>query len=181
MNPLEGVAAELVALACVFAPAPFVPAGAVFGVYVVVAELLATYLIHCPAHFAVGSVLGVKFKSITMGRTTLASALPSKLSGIVKPIPIMTLVTRRDSLSMISAERVAAMYVSGTAASVASALIIALWATPMVSASFSVLAWAVATGYLLFDLVFSPRSGDIARALRALRAGSSGESVRTKE
>ena len=62
------------------------------------------------------------------------------------------------------------MYASGTAASCASALVIALiatWAEPL---AYSAIAWSLAVAYLLFDLAFSPRSGDLSRARAALAA-----------
>jgi hypothetical protein len=170
MKPGFGVAAELLALACILALSPLMPMGSVFGVYVIVAELLATYLVHCPAHYFTGRILGVRFLRMAYGSSTLAKALPSRLSSLAKNLPILTLKVSRDSLSRISRVRAASMYVAGAAASVTSAFIIALAATPADSLPFALLAWAVAVGYLLFDVVFSPKSGDLARARRVLRS-----------
>lgn len=169
MNPYAGVVLELLALACVLAISPLLPTGWVFGVYVVVAELLATYLVHCPAHFIMGTIVGVEFRSIGYGRSTLVRALPQRLAGLAKPLPILTLKIAKVSLSRISKGRAASMYAAGTVASVATAFLIALLALPRDPLPFSALAWAVAIGYLLFDVAFSPRSGDLARARKALR------------
>ena len=168
MKAGAGVTAELFALACVFAFSPLVPRGTPFGLYVVAAELLATYLIHCPAHYMVGGVFGVRFASIRRGRSTLAKALPAGLADLARPIPIITLKVSKTSLSEVPRRGLASMYAAGTIASVASAFVVALFATPVDPPAFAALAWAMAAGYLLFDLVFSPKSGDLARARRAL-------------
>jgi hypothetical protein len=170
MRAGAGVVAELLALACILALAAFVPGGFAFGVYVIAAELLTTYLVHCPAHYIVGAILGVRFRSISKGRTTLARALPQGIAGFARALPILTLRISEDPARRVSNGRLASMFVAGTAASCASAFVIALLATPVDTLFFAALAWAVAIGYLLFDVVFSPKSGDLARARRALRS-----------
>ena len=56
------------------------------------------------------------------------------------------------------------MFASGTVASVSSAIAIAIAATLAEPPVYAALTWAVAVGYLIFDAVFSPRSGDLMRA-----------------
>lgn len=160
---------ELMVLAAFLAFALFVPPGPLFGFYVIVAEFLATYLIHCPAHFLVGSVVGIKFRSVRLGHTTLAKVLPPSLSGIARLMPILTLSTDKASRARTPKRRVAYMYASGTVGSVSSALIIAGAASFAEPLTYSALAWAFALIYLAFDVVFSPKSGDLMRAKRSLR------------
>ncbi|HEY6283844.1 MAG TPA: hypothetical protein VIW22_07970, partial [Nitrososphaerales archaeon] len=64
----------------------------------------------------------------------------------------------------------AAMYASGTVASVSSAFVIAGVATTTEAFLPAVIAWLFAIGYLMFDVVFSPKSGDIMKARAALGA-----------
>jgi hypothetical protein len=64
------------------------------------------------------------------------------------------------------------MYASGTVASVLSAFVVAAWVTPGAPLALILSAWAIALGYLGFDLIFSPRSGDLSRAKRTLAARS---------
>jgi hypothetical protein len=179
LRPVLGVLGELIVLAGVASVGYFIPAGSLYFLYLVVLEFLATYLIHCPAHYIVGRSLGIRFVSIRIGRTTLAKALPPQLSRFARLLPILTLSTDRATISRAGKGRLSAMYASGTAASVLSAFVVAAWVTPGASLALIVVAWAIAFGYLTFDLVFSPKSGDLMRARRTMAALS--EPTRAQE
>ncbi len=140
------------------------PSGPFYDLYILVAQFLATYLVHCPAHFIVGRLAGIRFRGIRLGRTTLARALPPSLKGVGRLLPILTLSIDKTSLTAVPKPRIKAMYYSGTVASSGSAVVIAALVTLSGSWLPSALTWALAIGYLLFDLVFSPKSGDIMRA-----------------
>jgi hypothetical protein len=172
LRPVVGVLGELIVLAGVIWAGYFITGGSFYFLYVVITELLATYLVHCPAHYVVGKSLGIRFVSMRLGRTTLAKALPPRLSRFARLIPILTLSTDRSALSRITRGRVSAMYASGTVASVLSAFVVAAWATPGASLALLLVAWVIAFGYLAFDLVFSPKSGDLMRARKARRGSS---------
>ena len=146
------------------------PGGLPLGLYVVFAQLMSTYLVHCPAHFVVGMVVGVRFRELRLGRTTLARILPNRLRGLARRLPVLTLVTDRSSLPKVSRHGLAAMYASGTVASTASAFAIAAASTLSEQPPYFLLAWAVAFAYLAFDVIFSPKSGDLKRAGTALAA-----------
>jgi len=172
LRPVLGVLGELVVLVGVASAGCFVPGGLLYFLYVVVSELLATYLIHCPAHYVVGRVLGIRFVSMRLGRTTLAKALPSRLSPLAGQLPVFTLSTDRATLSRAGRGRASAMYASGTVASVLSAFVVAACVTPRAPVTLTIVTWVIAFGYLAFDLVFSPRSGDLMRARRARAASA---------
>jgi hypothetical protein len=167
MRPATGVTIELAALAGVLLAVRFVPGGPQFLIYALASELLATYLVHCPAHYVVGTALGMRFRRIKIGRTTLARTISPRLAGLSGIFAVPTLVPDRNSLSATSPRRAAAMYASGTLASVASAFVVAAAFTASLSTLSALLAWGVAVGYLVFDAVFSPRTGDLMRARRA--------------
>ena len=59
MRPAVGVAVEVLVLTAVLSLGTFVHAGPAFALYVVFAQLVATYFIHCPAHYLVGAALGI--------------------------------------------------------------------------------------------------------------------------
>ncbi len=164
MRPSVGILTELVLLALVLLASALFPAGLSFGLYIVVAELLATYLIHCPAHYLVGSLVGIRFRRIRLGRTTLARALPPGLSSVARLFPVLTLSIAKESLQGVPRMRIALMYEAGTVASVSAALVIAVAALQIEPPAYAALAWLAALAYLAFDLVFSPKSGDLARA-----------------
>ncbi len=176
MRPAFGVLAEACALACFLFLSTVVPRGVPFGIYVVAAELVATYLIHCPAHYLVGFAVGLRFRKLSLGKTTLAKVIPARFSTIANLIPILTLSTDKGSRAGVSKGRLAAMYASGTIASASSAVVIAAVATQSEPLAYSALAWAVALFYLMFDIVFSPKSGDLSRA-RAVLASNKGTSM----
>ncbi len=167
MKPALGVLAEAVVLALVLAASAVMPAGVPLGLYTLVSEFLATYLIHCPAHYVVGSMVGIRFRRMRVGSTTLARSLPQRFSAVAKLFPVLTLSTAKDSLKGVPKKRIALMYKAGFVASVSAALIIAAAATVVESPAYALLAWALALAYLAFDLAFSPKSGDLARARAA--------------
>ncbi len=164
MRPVIGISLELLALACIAAIAGAVPSGSIYDIYLLVAQFLATYLIHCPAHYVVGRFAGIRFRSIRLGRTTLTRALPARFKSLGGLLLILTLSTEKSSLSGVSRPRIKAMYLAGTVASSGSAVVIAAVVALSGSLVPSVLTWALAIGYLLFDIVFSPKSGDVMRA-----------------
>jgi hypothetical protein len=180
LRPVLGILGEVVILAGIAWMGYFIPGGSSYSIYVVVAELLATYLIHCPAHYVVGRTLGIRFVKMRFGRTTLAKALPLQLSRFARLVPILTLSTDRSTLSSAGKGRASAMYASGTVASVLSAFIVAAWTTPSTPVTLVIVAWVIAIVYLAFDLVFSPRSGDLWRA-RMVMAASAAEPLRAQE
>jgi hypothetical protein len=169
LKPVLGVLGELFILAGVAWAGYFIPGGSLYLLYVVVAELLSTYLIHCPAHYIVGRCLGIEFASMRLGRTTLAKALPPQLSRFARLIPIFTLRTDKATITAAGKGKASAMYASGTVASVLSAFMVAARFTPGASLAVIAVAWVIAFGYLGFDLVFSPRSGDLMRARKSKR------------
>ena len=169
MRPALGVFIEILALAGFLGLDFIVPPGLIYLLYVVAAQLLATYLVHCPAHYLVGIAVGIRFKSLRLGRTTLARALPPRWGRLARLIPILTLSTDKPSLAHVSKSKVSAMYLSGTIASSAAAVVVAAVVTPLGSPALVAVTWVVAVGYLLFDVVFSPRSGDVMRTRAARR------------
>jgi hypothetical protein len=170
MRPILGILLEVATLSAIIGGVLLIPTGLPFALYVIIAELAATYLVHCPAHYVVGRVVGIRFRRIRLGRTTLAKVLPARYAGLARLVPILTLSTDKASLAQASKGRVAAMYASGTVASVSSAFVLAGVATVTEAFLPAAFVWSVAIGYLIFDAVFSPRSGDIMKARAALTA-----------
>ncbi len=168
MRPLVGIGIELLALAAALWSSVLIPTGAPYAVYILVAQFLAAFLIHCPAHYAIGTLVGIRFLSINVGRTTLARALPRSLGPFARLIPILTLSTDKASLERAPRSAAAAMFLSGTIASSASAIFIAIAVSLSGLSVAAALAWLFALGWLLFDVYFSPKSGDVMRARRQL-------------
>ena len=167
MRPILGVALELIALAAVLAFVGWFPAGGVVSaILVLLAQALTTFLIHCPAHFVVGSLSGLKFRRISLGQTTLVSALPSSLKPFGRLLPIPYLSVDRGSLKRTSPRRLGAMYLSGVIASAGSGLAFAAIVTLRGNPFATILTWVFAIAYLLSDAIASPKTGDAMRARR---------------
>lgn len=167
MRPVLGVALELTALVSVLLPWTLVH-GVVRVIYVLAAMSLATYLVHCPAHYLVGIPMGIRFERIRLGRTALVRILPHRLRGLARTIPILALSVDKGSLSSVSPARTRAMYYSGVVASCASAVVLAAAVSLLGDFVLSAMAWAFALGYTAFDTATSPKFGDVARARKSL-------------
>lgn len=161
MRPLAGILLESAALVLALSISFAIGPGLERLLYLLVAQLLTTYLIHCPAHYVVGTLVGIRFRSIRLGRTTMVRALPAPLRSLGRLLPVPTLATEKGSLARVSRPRAKAMYLSGVAASSGSAFVFAaavILSDPWPSA---VVAWVVAAGYLLSNVAFSPQAGDV--------------------
>jgi hypothetical protein len=167
LRPLAGILLESGTLVLVLSISHAIGPGFARLLYLLVAQLLATYLVHCPAHYAVGTLVGIRFRSIRLGRTTMVRALPPPIRSLGRLLPILTLATEKDSLARVSRQRAKAMYLSGVAASSGSAFIFAVAITMSDPWPTAVLAWVVAVGYLLSDVAFSPKGGDVMKARAA--------------
>jgi len=167
LRPVFGVVLELALLAAAALAGLAVPRGPAFALYIVVLELASTYLVHCPAHYLVGSAAGIRFARIVPGRTALARVLPPGAARLAKYLPVLTLVTEKASLAKAGMRRVGWMYASGTVASVGAGLGVAAVAVSSEPLPYAAVALAVALAYLAFDAVFSPKGGDFARARKA--------------
>lgn len=175
MRPLPGVAAEILVLAVLLALTRYVPPGAPLALFILVAQAAATYLIHCPAHYVVGRLAGIRFTKMRVGRTTLARALPARAATLAMLLPVLTLSVEKGTLANVSGRHAASMYLAGVVASVLSAFAIAVVSTFIEPSLYSALAWVFAFAYLVFDAVFSPRSGDWMRARSAAGSAPSRE------
>jgi hypothetical protein len=114
---------ELIVLAVALALIGLFPAGGlVSAILLLLAQALTTFLIHCPAHFAVGRLLGIRFRRISLGQATIVRAFPSSLKFLGRLLPIPYLSVDRESLKTTSPGRLKAMYLSGVVASVGSGL-----------------------------------------------------------
>jgi hypothetical protein len=163
----SGVLAELVAAAAVLWIASTSPNLGPLGALVfLAAEGAITFLVHCPAHFFVGAVSGIRFSKMKVSRSTLASALPGRLKPLGRMLPILTLVIDRDSRASATPGRLRATYAAGALASMGSALLLAAYATLNLGSLSASAAWVFALAYTASDLVASPRTGDFARARR---------------
>lgn len=165
MKPAYGVFLELAALVILLVGVLRVVIPFPFSImFVLVAQALATILIHCPAHYVVGRILGINFSKIRLGQSTLSRALPPAMRRIGPILVVPSLSVDAQSKRTAAPERLHAMYMAGIVGSVGAAIMFALFVSLTGSFFASLLSWLFALGYLVSDLILSPRSGDLLRA-----------------
>lgn len=127
------------------------------------------YFPHCPSHYAAGRLVGVRFKHYVIGPSALAEIMPQKTSRLIRLLPVLGLRIDRAN-SNASNTGIATMYLFGPSvsmiapfATVISALTSGEWET-------SIVLTLLGLGNAAMTLFFSPKVGDIARALKALKA-----------
>jgi hypothetical protein len=163
---LEAFAAALAILLLLVFRIPWLPRPLAF----LLAQGVILYLVHCPSHYIVGRIVGIKFTGLVVGRSALkrSSSRVVRLIGERAVTPV--LVVDRASLARVSPLQRKAMFYSGVTASTAAPFLVALFAS-LSGDPVSILATlAVAIGYLAFNIVYSPTTGDVHRA--RLLAGS---------
>jgi len=120
---------------------------------------------HCLTHYVVGRLVGVKFRYYSLGKSSVYKLRISFLSMVASRSRVLTLNVDRASLQSAGGRGCIAMFSSGAVASMILPFIVAF-------ASFRDLP-LVLSGFLLFlsaanfafDLYFSPKVGDISRAV----------------
>ena len=164
---LEALAAALAILLLLVFRIAWLPVPLAF----LAAQGVVLYCVHCPSHYVVGRIVGIKFSRIVVGRSALrkSSSRVVRLIGERAVTPV--LVVDRASLAMVSRRRRRAMFYSGVTASTAAPFLIALYALLTGDQTSTLAALVVAIGYLTFNIYYSPRTGDLHRA--KLLVGSS--------
>ena len=144
------------------------PVGGLAGaVLLLVLQAATTFLIHCPAHYLVGGVLGIRFNRISLGPSTITNALPPSLRGLGRVVPVFRLSVNKETSRAASPGRLKAMYLSGVTASAGSSAVIAVAVTLTGTVLASTLTWSFALLYLFSDVFLSPKGGDVMRARMA--------------
>lgn len=156
---------ELAALAATLYVVGLRPIGGLFGAILLLALQAATaFLIHCPAHYVVGYSLGIRFRRVSLGSSTIADAFPPSLRTLGRLLPVLRLSVNRESMRTVSQRRLKTMYLSGVVASVGSSIIVAAAITLTGDILASVLTWSYAMFYLCSNIFLSPKAGDLMRA-----------------
>ncbi len=164
-RPAYGVLGEVLLLSLIVVVLrPFGISGPIGALALLVAQALSTFLIHCPAHYATGTALGIRFRSLKLGRSSLGRSLPGPLRGTARLVPVLSLSVDSESLKKAGPARAKAMYLSGVGASVVTAFLFAAWSSQGPNLFASLVAWTYALGYFVSDLALSPKSGDVMRA-----------------
>ena len=165
MRPFFGVALELVALAIVAYLASALVNWYPLSVLVLfIAQILTTVLIHCPAHYLVGRLLGIEFSGIRLGRSSAVRLLPTSLERIGGLLVVFTLKVDPRSKMSAPPKRLRVMFLAGVVASLGSAITFAIIVSLTGNHVIGLITWLFAIAYAASDILFSPKAGDLMKA-----------------
>jgi hypothetical protein len=119
---------------------------------------------HCLAHYVVGRLAGIRFDYYRLGRSGLANLNLPLLSSLGSKLPVLTLKVDRGSLHSVNRWRVSAMFSAGAVASMVLPFLAAIASIGHLPWTLSLILISIGAANLLFDLYYSPRAGDLARA-----------------
>ena len=120
---------------------------------------------HSLTHYLVGMLVGVRFRYYSFGKSSVHKLGIPFLGMIASRSIVLTLRVVGSSLNSVSRGGRIAMFSSGAIVSMTLPFLVALASfrdSPMVLSVFLLL---LSTANTVFDLYFSPKAGDIARAI----------------
>lgn len=122
---------------------------------------------HSLTHYAVGRLIGVRFRYYSLGKSSVHKLKIPMLSTIAAKSIVLTLNVEHESLQSVGRAGRIAMFSSGAVASMVFPFLVAAASFRDLPVMFSVLFLLISTANLMFDLYFSPKAGDISRAISA--------------
>lgn len=121
---------------------------------------------HCLTHYIVGTLLGIRFRHYFIGRTGLAKLDLPIVSAVTQRILLLGLKIDEASLKEVGRTSKVAMYSSGTLASMLLPWIVPAYAMKWGTVWLTAILSALSLGNVAVTLYFSPKVGDLSRALR---------------
>jgi len=122
---------------------------------------------HCLTHYLVGRLVGVKFRYYSLGKSSVYKLRIPFLSMVASRSRVLTLNVDRESLQSAGRRGRIAMFSSGAVASMILPFFVALTSIRDLPMVLSVFLLLLSAGSFAFDLYFSPKVGDISKALSA--------------
>ena len=120
---------------------------------------------HSLTHYLVGMLVGVRFRYYSFGKSSVYKLGIPFLSMIASKSPVFTLRVDRGSLQLVSRGGRIAMFSSAAVASMVFPFFVAFASFRDLPMVFSVFLILLSAANLLFDSYFSPKAGDISRAI----------------
>lgn len=158
--------------------------GLVFAVYLIVMASIATqvilrfllYLVSCAclvffphglSHYVVGRFVGIRFRYYYLGKSAVRKLKLPLVSNVASKVPILTLKIDQGTLLSASPQRRVATLAAGAIASMLLPFISFVASLGRLPVEFSAALFLICVLNLLFDMFYSPKAGDIARAKAA--------------
>jgi hypothetical protein len=120
---------------------------------------------HSLTHYAVGRLVGVRFRYYSFGKSSVYKLKIPFLSMIASMSPVLTLKVDRESLQSVCRGGRIAMFTSGAVASMVFPFFVAFASFRDLPIMFSIFLLLLSAANMLFDFYFSPKAGDISRAI----------------
>lgn len=133
-----------------------------------VAWVCLLFFPHSLTHYVVGRLVGVRFRYYSFGKSSVYKLRIPFISRIASRAPVITLKVDRRSLQLVDRRGRIAMFSSGAVASMVFPFFVAYASFRDLPMLFSVFLLLSAAN-LLFDSYFSPKAGDISRAISAAK------------
>src|SRR5712692_3578754 len=128
------------------------------------AQGITLYAVHCPSHYVVGRIVGIRFSGLVVGRSALRKSTSRVIRLIGERAVTPVLIVDRGSLARVSLLRRKAMFYSGVTASTTAPFLVAVYASLRGDPISTLATLIVSIGYLTFNVFYSPRTGDVYRA-----------------
>jgi len=122
-------------------------------------------------HYLVGRLVGVKFRYYSLGKSAAYKLKTPFLGLVTSRLPVLTLNVDRKSLRSVGRSGRFAMFSSGAISSMILPFIVAFGSFRDLPLIFSALLLFLSAANFAFDLYFSPKVGDISRAVAASETG----------
>lgn len=122
---------------------------------------------HSLTHYVVGKLVGVKFRHYSLGKSAAYKLKIPLLGGVASRLRVLTLNVDRASLRSASRRGRVAMFSSGAIASMLLPFIVAFASFRDLPFVLSGFLFFLSVANLAFDVYFSPKVGDISKAMAA--------------
>ena len=132
-----------------------------------VAWVCLLFFPHSLTHYVVGRLVGIRFRYYSLGKSSVYRLGIPFLSMIASRSPVLTLRVDRRSLQSVGRGGRIAMFSSGAVASMVFPFFVALASFRDLPTVFSVFLLLLSAANLMFDFYFSPKAGDVSRAISA--------------
>ncbi len=125
---------------------------------------------HGLTHYLVGVLVGVRFRHYSFSKSAVSKLRMRSLRVLASKLVVLTLRVDQASLRSISPLRRSIMFSSGAVASMVLPFLAATASFGHLPLSLSILLLLISVVNLAFDFYYSPRAGDISRAVLASRS-----------
>jgi len=134
-----------------------------FFLYLIALGLLV-FFPHCLAHYVVGRLTGIKFEYYRLGKSGVAKLKLPAVSFLGSKLPVLALKVDRSSIHQANRIGISAMFSAGALVSMAFPFLAVAASIGNLPLPLSIILMLLAASNLVFDLYYSPRTGDLARA-----------------